>query len=255
IAHRRVVDLPDLLEPGDLLVVNETRVRPARLHLRRPTGGTAEVLLLEQRPDGWEALVRPGRKLPTGTVLAAGPDLKVEIRERLDDGRRRVVLHTAGDEEAALAAHGVVPLPPYIHEPLPDPERYQTVYAAVPGSTAAPTAGLHLTPAVLDRCRQRGVGLATVDLAIGLDTFRPVTAERVEDHVIHSEPYRVPAETMAAVRDARRVVAVGTTTVRALETAAATGELEGRSRLFIHGDYRFQVVDVLLTNFHQPRST
>jgi len=148
-----------------------------------------------------------------------------------------------------------VPLPPYIHEPLPDPERYQTVYAAVPGSTAAPTAGLHLTPAVLDRCRQRGVGLATVDLAIGLDTFRPVTAERAEDHVIHSEPYRVPAETMAAVRDARRVVAVGTTTVRALETAAATGELEGRSRLFIHGDYRFQVVDVLLTNFHQPRST
>jgi S-adenosylmethionine:tRNA ribosyltransferase-isomerase len=154
-----------------------------------------------------------------------------------------------------IEAHGVLPLPPYIHEPLADPGRYQTVYAATPGSVAAPTAGLHLTDEVLDRCRARGIGVATVDLAVGLDTFRPIDVDDADHHPMHSERYRVPAETWAACGDARRVVAVGTTTVRSLEAAAATGVLEGRTDLFIRGDYPFRVVGVLLTNFHMPRSS
>jgi S-adenosylmethionine:tRNA ribosyltransferase-isomerase len=154
-----------------------------------------------------------------------------------------------------LAACGTVALPPYIHEPLADPERYQTVYADQPGSVAAPTAGLHLTDEVLGRCRERGVAVHGVDLAVGLATFRPLEGGRVEDHVMHTERYRVPMETMAACRQAERVVAIGTTTVRALETAAATGELEGESRLFIRPGFRFAVVDALMTNFHLPRSS
>jgi S-adenosylmethionine:tRNA ribosyltransferase-isomerase len=186
-------------------------------------------------------------------VLEAGDDLAVEVGDLLAGGRRAVRLRTA-DAVAALAGHGVPPLPPYIHVPLADPERYQTVYATEPGSVAAPTAGLHFTEDVLDRCRAGGVEIATVDLAVGLDTFRPVTAERAEDHGIHSERYRVPPSTLDACRRARRVVAVGTTTVRALESAAR-GPAEGRTSLFIHGDFRFRVVDVLLTNFHLPRSS
>jgi S-adenosylmethionine:tRNA ribosyltransferase-isomerase len=255
VSHRRVSDLPDILDEGDLLVVNETRVLPARLHLQKPTGGNVEVLLLEPRDEAgtWEALVKPTRRLPDGTVLRAGDDLAVEVGERLPDGRRAVRLETS-DPMAALAAHGEAPLPPYIHTGLADPERYQTVYAAAPGSVAAPTAGLHFTDELLERCRTRGVHLAKVDLTVGLDTFRPVTAERAEDHQIHSERYRVPRETLDACRRAKRVVAVGTTTVRALESAAH-GALSGRTSLFIHGDYDFQVVDVLLTNFHMPRSS
>ncbi|MGH9061124.1 MAG: S-adenosylmethionine:tRNA ribosyltransferase-isomerase, partial [Acidimicrobiales bacterium] len=184
-------------------------------------------------------------------LAAAGADL-VEVGERLGDGRRRVRL--LAPAEQVLAA-GSIPLPPYIHEPLADTERYQTVYAACPGSVAAPTAGLHLTHQVLDRCRDRGATVVDLDLAIGLGTFQPVIATRAEDHVMHVERYRVSPATMDACRQARRVIAVGTTTVRALESAAATGELTGRSDLFIRGDYPFLLVDVLLTNFHQPRST
>lgn len=240
--------------PGDLLVVNETRVLPARLRLTKATGGAVEVLLLERMTDGWAALVRPGRRVPPGTVLVAGPDLTVVVGGDGGDGIRRVRLCT-DDEEAALERHGEVPLPPYIHAALDDPERYQTVYAANPGSVAAPTAGLHLTEAVLDRCRSAGAEVATVDLAVGLGTFRPITAEHVEDHDMHEERYSVPADTMARCAAAERVVAIGTTTVRALESAARTGELEGRTRLLIHGDHDWRVVDALLTNFHQPGST
>jgi len=248
VEHRRVSELPDVLDEGDVLVVNETRVLPARLHLHKATGGAVEVLLLEELDGQWEALVRPGRRVPPGTVLDGGPGLSVEVGEDIGDGRRRVRV------EGDINKYGEAPLPPYIHAPLGDPERYQTVYAAVPGSVAAPTAGLHLTADVLDRCRARGVDIAKVDLAVGLDTFRPVTAERAEDHDIHSERYTVPAETLDACRRARRVVAVGTTTVRALESAAR-GPFEGRTSLFIHGDFEFQLVDVLLTNFHLPRSS
>lgn len=253
--HRTVADLPSLVRPGDVLVLNETRVLPARLRLTKPTGGAVEVLLLE--PDGgddrWTALVRPSRKVAPGTVLRAGDDLAVEFGERLE-GTRRVRLVTT-DVEAALLRHGEVPLPPYLTEGIGDPERYQTVYATRPGSVAAPTAGLHLTPAVLERCREAGAEIHRLDLTVGLGTFKPVTAERLEDHDVHEEPYAVPAATMAACEAAERVVAIGTTTVRALETAAATGELSGRSRLLIHGDHPWRVVDALVTNFHLPQST
>lgn len=254
VEHRRVRELPELLGPGDVLVINTSRVLPARLVLHKQTGGAAEVLLLEPDPGGggtWEALVRPGRRLPPGTVLHHAGRPLIEVGARLADGRRRVRLLAS---EAAVLAAGQLPLPPYIHAAPADPERYQTVYADQPGSVAAPTAGLHLTEGVLDRCRQRGVEVATVDLAVGLGTFAPVSAPRAEDHVMHEERYRVPDATIQACAAARRVVAVGTTTVRALESAAV-GEREGRSRLFIHGEYPWQVVDVLMTNFHQPRST
>lgn len=264
--HRTVAALPDLLQPGDLLVVNDTKVIPARLHLRKPTGGAVEVLLLERRPEGWwEGLVRPGRRVPAGTMLTPdgddGTDLVVEVGEVLgDDGRRRIVVHGGVDDLAALERHGTVPLPPYIHEPLGDPDRYQTVYADRPGSVAAPTAGLHLTTEVLDRLRAVGVEIATVDLVVGLGTFRPVTVDRVEDHPMHAERYVVPGPTQVAVAEAvadpdRRVVAVGTTVVRALESWAVTGDPEASTRLFIHGDHEFRVVDVLMTNFHVPRSS
>lgn len=256
VEHRRVADLPDLLEAGDVLVVNTTRVLPARLRLRKRTGGEAEILLLEPDPAGgdgaWLALVRPGRRLPEGTELLVGDQPAAVVGGRLDGGRRRVCLL---DGDRLLEDIGSIPLPPYIRAPLADPERYQTVYAEQPGSVAAPTAGLHLTEAVLERARAAGVTVATVDLAVGLGTFRPVTAAAAEDHDMHEERYAVPAATLEACRAARRVVAVGTTTVRALETAASTGELEGRSGLFIHGAFPWRVVDVLMTNFHQPRST
>ncbi|HET6809529.1 MAG TPA: tRNA preQ1(34) S-adenosylmethionine ribosyltransferase-isomerase QueA [Acidimicrobiales bacterium] len=252
--HRHVSDLPELLGPGDLLVVNETRVNPARLHLEKDTGGQVEVLLLEPVRGGcWQALVRPSRRVPVGTVLHAGGRPALEAGPVFDsgDGRRLV---TILDQDAVDGA-GEVALPPYVHEALADPERYQTVYARSPGSVAAPTAGLHLTPELLARCQAAGAGLARVDLAVGLGTFRPITSDRVEDHRMHSERYSVSAETLDRCRDARRVVAVGTTTVRALESAAATGRPTGQTDLFIRPGFPFRVVDVLLTNFHLPRSS
>lgn len=267
VRHAQVADLPDLLRPGDLLVVNETRVLPARLQLVKATGGQAEVLLLEPIDEtgrAWEALVRPGRRLPDPTALfePEGTEPVLEVGPALgkpdgggDDGRRQVHLL----DPSVIERAGRMPLPPYIHESLSDPDRYQTVYAATrsPGerSTAAPTAGLHLTPEVLDACRKAGAAIATVDLAIGLDTFRPIDAPTVEQHVIHSERYAVPAATMTVCSEASRVIAVGTTVVRALESAAATGVLRGRTGLYIHGEYEFSVVDVLVTNFHLPRSS
>ena len=257
VAHARVRDLPDLLRPGDLLVANDTRVLPARLHLRKPTGGAAEVLLLEQSgptADDWEALVRPARRLPPGTVLLT------------DDGRRLVEVGERTERDTWLVhlleppwSAGEVALPPYVRSAIPDPERYQTVFAAHPGSVAAPTAGLHLTEGVIAACAGRGIGFVTVDLQVGLDTFRPITVDDPADHRIHTEVYRVPPATWEACRATRaaggRVVAVGTTTVRALESVVARGELAGRTDLFIRPPYRFGAVDVLLTNFHLPRSS
>jgi S-adenosylmethionine:tRNA ribosyltransferase-isomerase len=257
-----VADLPALLEPGDVLVVNDTKVLPARLVLRKSTGGAAEVFLLEPHGDPWsgiwQALVKPGRRLPPGTVLhAESGEAVVEVGEPLDtgesaDGRRLVTLL----DPRAADDHGTVPLPPYIHERLDDPDRYQTVYARHPGSVAAPTAGLHLTDDVLDAIRARGVEVHTVDLAVGLDTFRPIAADVIADHKMHTERYRVPDETFAACRNATgRVVAVGTTTVRALESAAARDEREGRTDLFITPGFDFRIVDVMMTNFHLPKSS
>ena len=257
IGHHRVRDLPALLHPGDLVVVNDTRVLPARLHLRKASGGAAEVLLLEPEEEGgrcWRALVRPARRLQPGTVLSAADGKPLVEVGGSDDGgaTRRVTL--LGEPWP----YGEIPLPPYLHRALADPERYQTVYAARPASVAAPTAGLHLTGEVLAALRERGIEIAAVELVVGLDTFRPVTVEAADEHEMHSEAYRVPLATWEsctrARAEGRRVVAIGTTTVRALESAAHAG-LTGRTDLFIRGDYDFRVVDVLLTNFHLPRST
>ena len=257
-----VADLPALLEAGDVLVVNDTKVLPARLALRKATGGAAEVFLLEPHGDPWagiwQALVKPGRRLPPGTILqTSGGEPVVEVGGPVDagessDGRRLVTLL----DPSAADDHGTVPLPPYIHERLDDPGRYQTVYARHPGSVAAPTAGLHLTDDILDGLRRRGVAVHTVDLAVGLDTFRPIAADAIADHKMHTERYRVPDETFAACENASgRVVAVGTTTVRALESAAQRNEREGRTDLFITPGFEFRVVDVLMTNFHLPKSS
>lgn len=261
--HGTIPDLASLVRPGDAVVVNTTRVLPARLRLVKPTGGAVEVLLLEPT-DGevgsatqWEALVRPSRKVAPGTALPAGDDLTVHVGEDLGDGRRAVLLELRGgtDVLGALQRHGQVPLPPYITAGLADPERYQTTYAEHPGSVAAPTAGLHLTPAVLDAVRRAGAEVHAVELVVGLGTFRPISVDRVEDHQMHAEAYRVPEATVQACEQAERVIAVGTTTVRALESVAASGRLEGRTELFIRGDHPFAMVDLLMTNFHQPRSS
>ena len=255
VEHRHTRDLPEYLRPGDVLVLNDTRVLPARVRFRRPSGGASEVLLLEDRGDGWwEALARPSAKLPPGLVVEVGPRLSLEFGDDLGEGRR-LVRPVADDLLAALDEHGEMPLPPYIGERLDEPERYQTVYAQRPGSAAAPTAGLHLTPEVLARCEAAGARIAHVELVVGLDTFRPIAVEDVTQHRMHTERYRVPEPTWQACKEASRVVAVGTTVVRALESAAARGELEGRTDLFIRRPYDFQVVDVLLTNFHLPRSS
>ena len=227
-------ELPDVLPPA-LAVVNETRVVPARIPIESPRG---EVLLLEQlEGDVWEALARPTRRLRAGQSY--GP---VQLLEHLGEGRWRVRL----DGEPA----GNAPLPPYITEPLEDAERYQTVYARVPGSAAAPTAGLHFTPELLAR-----LDVERVTLHVGLDTFRPLQAEVVEEHSIHGERYAVAPDAWERIRIAERVLAVGTTTVRVLETLAAGGPLEGRTELFITPGFEFRRVDNLLTNFHLPRST
>lgn len=262
--HRFVRDLADILRPGDLLVVNETKVIPARLPLQRRTGGRAEVLMLEPL-DGerrqWESLIRPARKLKPGERLLA-PDGReiVEIGERTEAGDTfTVTLLGSVDSLEVLADHGEMPLPPYITERLDDPDRYQTVYAREPGSAAAPTAGLHFTPALLDRLGEQGVDVAKVELVVGLDTFRPVMEDDPTEHRMHTERYRVPAETMERCRTTRaaggRVVCVGTTSVRALESAALRGELDGRTDIFIHAGYDWQLVDVLMTNFHLPKTT
>jgi len=241
-------------------VVNETRVIPARLRLLRASGGTSEVLLLEPRAAGhrtWEALVRPARKLKAGARLfAADGTAIVEVGTRTESGDTfDVTLLGEGPPLDLLAEYGEMPLPPYIHTRLDRPDRYQTVFANQPGSAAAPTAGLHLTERVFDGLNERGVSTATVELVVGLDTFAPVTEEDPLTHRMHSERYRVPAETWAAVGDAARVVAVGTTSVRALESAAATGRLDGRTELFLHGGSELAIVDLLMTNFHMPRTT
>jgi S-adenosylmethionine:tRNA ribosyltransferase-isomerase len=238
VRHRQFHELPKELS-GELVVVNDTRVVPARLRLERPGGGDAEVLLLEQLNGAgeWEGLARPTKKLRPGQRL--GP---VELIEHLGEGRWRLRL----EGEPA----GEAPLPPYITEPLADPERYQTVYAEHEGSAAAPTAGLHFTPELL-----AGLDLERVTLHVGLDTFRPVTVEDLDDHPIHTERYEVREESWDRIRSAERVLAVGTTTVRVLESLAAGAPLAGRTDLLIQPGFEFRRTDALLTNFHLPGST
>lgn len=263
--HRHVRDLPQLVGPGDVLVVNDTRVIPARLQLRKPTGGAVEVMLLdpyvadprsEHGSDCWRALVRPGRRVPPGSVLVDETGRSVlAVGEDLGDGVRQVA--GVSDEPVLDLAHriGAVPLPPYITSGYDNPERYQTVYARNERSVAAPTAGLHFTPEVLDRCRAAGASVERVELAVGLGTFRPILVDDVADHVMHAEQYLVPPDVLDACAAADRVIAIGTTSVRALESAAATGRPQGSTDLFISPGYEFRVVDVLFTNFHQPKSS
>ena len=256
VEHHTIADLPSLLRAGDLVVVNDTKVLPARILVRRSTGGAAEILLLEERSDGsWEALARPSKKLAPGHVVSAG-GLDIEMGEDLGDGRRIVRLDPGGaDLHTRLAEVGLPPLPPYIEKQIEDPGRYQTIFADRPLSAAAPTAGLDFTSQVIEGLAGNEIAVATVELAVGLDTFRPVTVERLDDHVMHTEWYRVPDETVTAIEDAERVVAIGTTVVRALESWKLTGRQSGRSDLFIRRPYDWKIVDVLLTNFHLPQST
>lgn len=262
---RLFTDLPDLLHPGDLVVVNRTKVRAARLIGRKTeSGGSVELLLLRRvDQERWQALVRPARRIRPGTRMQFG-SITGEILGGPDRGEVTVALDAAGvDVEAALVAEGSVPLPPYIHTVLEDADRYQTVFAKTIGSAAAPTAALHFTPNLLHALAEREIEIAEVELEIGLDTFRPIAVDQIADHEMHTESWSVPEQTAAAIAATRRhggrVVAVGTTVVRTLESSvgedgvvvAGTGDTD----LFIRPGYRLAAVDVVLTNFHAPRTT
>ncbi len=258
LAHRHVRDLAGLVRPGDVIVMNDTRVLPARLALSKVTGGAVEVFLLDPLPDSntWRALVRPSRRVPAGTVVN-DPDGRpaIEVGDDLGSGVR--IVRSATDEDVLSVARriGTVPLPPYITDQIDDAERYQTVYANNERSVAAPTAGLHLTPEVLDACRAAGAQTYTVELAVGLGTFRPILVDDIAEHQMHGEQFLVTPEVLEACQAATRVIAIGTTTVRALESAATFGLGEGTTELFISPGYEWKLVDVLFTNFHQPRSS
>jgi S-adenosylmethionine:tRNA ribosyltransferase-isomerase len=267
-AHRHVRDLAEVLQPGDALIVNETFVIPARLEMRKETGGAVEVLLLDplNEPGAWAALIKPAKRLKPGVRLRPGPGMVIEIGTPLENGTFTVRLLddedqpiTAAMSSGPLQTYGHLPLPPYITAVVEDTSRYQTVFGRIPGSVAAPTAGLHFTPELFDRLRNRGIEIGTVDLAVGIDTFRSVTTEKPEDHPMHSERYSVRDETVELIaktkRNGGRVISVGTTTTRSLETAAASGRNEGRTKLFIYGDYQFRTVDIMMTNFHMPRTS
>lgn len=273
IHHGMFRDLKQFLQPGDTLVLNDTRVMPARLHGVKPdTGARIELLLLKQLGgDRWETLAKPAKRLKAGTILAFGeqeggkPLLEAVVLEEGESGGRIVEFRYEGIFNELLDRLGEMPLPPYIHERLDDRERYQTVYAKHEGSAAAPTAGLHFTPEFLEELRGMGVRTAFLTLHVGLGTFRPMTAETIEEHVMHAEYYELSAETAALLNDTRaqggRIAAVGTTSCRTLETAAARfpdGRLEacsGWTDIFIYPGYRFKLTDALLTNFHLPKST
>lgn len=262
---RRFLELPELLRQGDLLVVNETRVRRARLTGIDGSGQAIELLVLAREPDGdYQCLARPARLATRGAVINIGSDLRATVTgvSEMHRGGRRVTFDS-DDPDGAIERAGVAPLPPYIHTELHDPGRYQTTYATGdPDSAAAPTAGLHFTAAVIERLRRSGIGWATLRLDVGLATFAPIRAERVEDHPMHEERYMLPDATVRAIDKTRRgggrVVAVGTTVVRVLETCARDGHLTagaGSTSLFIRPGHTFRAVDGLLTNFHQPRSS
>ncbi|HEX2092249.1 MAG TPA: tRNA preQ1(34) S-adenosylmethionine ribosyltransferase-isomerase QueA [Longimicrobiaceae bacterium] len=266
--HGRFSDLAELVPPGDALVLNETRVFPARLMGRRESGGAAEVLLLHpagEDPALWAALVRPGARLKPGKRVEVGPELSVEIVDSTPSGERVVRLHTSLPVDGALERYGHIPLPPYVRraDTPQDRERYQTVFARERGSVAAPTAGLHFTPELLTRLEERGVQIVRLVLHVGVGTFRPVEAEDPAEHRMHSEWYRIPPEAAEALNRTRarggEVWAVGTTVVRTLESATDEGGMvragEGWTDIFIRPPYRFRAVDHLITNFHLPRST
>ncbi|HJO04248.1 MAG TPA: tRNA preQ1(34) S-adenosylmethionine ribosyltransferase-isomerase QueA [Acidobacteriota bacterium] len=270
--HRRFYELPEILAPGDLLVVNNARVAPARLDATRATGGGVELLMLAPASLGsvrWRALARPARRVRVGSTLRLSDGTPLDVVAAGPAGERTIEAPAGTDLEVLMNRLGRMPLPPYIHADGSaargqlDLERYQTVYAAVPGAVAAPTAGLHFTPGLMVALRERGIEVASVTLRVGAGTFRPITTDRIDDHVMSSEGYEIPAEAADAVNRARaerrRVVAVGTTSVRTLEHAADTDGIvvpgTGTADLYVRPGYRFRVVDAMITNFHLPRST
>ena len=258
IEHKYVTDLVDCLEAGDVMVVNDTRVLPARLALHRKTGGAAEVLLLEQRSSDfrlWEALVKPASKLKPDEVLEYFGKRVVRVGPRTEAGDTFVVEILDENPMELLQRIGAMPLPPYIRSSLTDLERYQTIYARRMASAAAPTAGLHFTPELMARIVAKGVQVETVELVVGLDTFKPISTDDPLDHLIHSEFYSVDQRVMDVCQNAKRVIAIGTTATRALESVAATGQLSGRTSLFITPGFDWKIVDMMLTNFHLPKTS
>ncbi len=265
VGHHHFYELPQFLRPGDCLVLNDSRVLPARLIGHRPTGGVCEVLLLVDRGDNlWECLVRPGRKLKPGAQVIFGDgQLTATVEAELDDGKRTVRFHYRGIFLEILEQLGKMPLPPYIKAELEDQERYQTVYSKVVGSAAAPTAGLHFTPELLEQVQNLGVKVCCVTLHVGLGTFRPVKAEEITDHEMHSEFCQISGETAAIINETKqgggRVICVGTTSCRTIESFAAEdgtmSERSGWTNIFIYPGYKFKVLDALITNFHLPQST
>lgn len=255
--HSIVDRLGDELQPGDLVVVNNTKVLPARIFLQRATGGKVELLLLEPLSDGqWECLLRPGGKLRQEEQLfSADGNPVATVVGRRESPSAATFIVSVDVPEAMLFELGELPLPPYITERPSDPNRYQTVFADRPASAAAPTAGLHLTNELIENLTRSGVRFVEVELIVGIDTFRPVEAELLDDHVMHTESYRVDQKVFDEVAEARRVIAVGTTSTRALESAATRNQLSGRTDLFIRPGYDWKIVDLLMTNFHQPKTT
>ncbi|GAC40931.1 tRNA preQ1(34) S-adenosylmethionine ribosyltransferase-isomerase QueA [Paenibacillus popilliae] len=267
VEHRTFPDMIEYLKPGDLLVLNDTRVIPARLYGVKPdTGGNVEVLLLKQEQDDiWEALVKPAKRLKKGATVRFGDELTGTVIEEREMGGRLIRFEYAGIFHEILDRLGQMPLPPYIKELLQDRERYQTVYAKHEGSAAAPTAGLHFTDSILEQIRAKEVGIARITLHVGLGTFRPMSADVIEEHVMHAEYYEMSEETAALINETRslggRIVAVGTTSCRTLETVAGrygsepVAACSGWTDIFIYPGYEFRLVDSLLTNFHLPKST
>lgn len=258
IRHLSVGDLHTLVRPGDVIVVNDTRVLPARLALNRKTGGAAEVLLLEQRsPDSrlWEAMVKPARKLKEGELLEYFGKRVVRVGPRTEAGDTFVVEITDDDPLGLIQRIGAMPLPPYIRGSLKDNERYQTVYSRRAASAAAPTAGLHFTPELMQKVQDAGARIERVELIVGLDTFKPISTDNPLDHVIHSEYFHVEPSVLQACKEAERVIAIGTTATRALESSETFGEESGRTSLFITPGYEWKIVDTMLTNFHMPKTS
>lgn len=264
VEHKHFYDLADELRAGDVLVFNDSKVIPARLYGKRvPTGGKVEVLLLTPvGEDRWEVLVKPGKKALPGTTIEFPGGLQAEVLDRTDFGGRVVHFTYDGVFDDIIDKIGEMPLPPYIHEKMEDPNEYQTVYARERGSAAAPTAGLHFTDELLQKIRDKGVEEVFVTLHVGLGTFRPVEEENIEDHQMHSEFYSITPEAADAINRAkaegRRIIAVGTTSIRTLESAGTTGTLKagsGWTNIFIYPGFTFHIVDALVTNFHLPEST
>ena len=264
VEHKHFYDLVDELQAGDVLVFNDSKVIPARLYGKRvPTGGKVEVLLLTPvGEDRWEVLVKPGKKALPGTTIEFPGGLQAEVLDRTDFGGRVVHFTYDGVFDDIIDQIGEMPLPPYIHEKMEDPDEYQTVYARERGSAAAPTAGLHFTDELLQKIRDKGVEEVFVTLHVGLGTFRPVEEENIEDHQMHSEFYSITSEAADAINRAkaegRRIIAVGTTSIRTLESAGTTGTLKagsGWTNIFIYPGFTFHIVDALVTNFHLPEST